>query len=52
MEVADFCLAKWEWWEQMLDLAVEIPSHDTCGPVFALAFGTPSLDRQAIKSIL
>ncbi len=52
VEVADFCHAKGEWWEQMLDLALGIPSHDTCGPLFALPFGTPRLDRQAIKSVL
>ena len=35
VEVADFCYARREWWEQMLDLAHGIPSHDTFGRVFA-----------------
>ncbi len=43
VEVADFCDAKREWWEQMLDLAHGIPSHDTCGRVFA------RLDAQAFE---
>ena len=29
VEVADVCYAKQECWEQMLDLAHGIPSHDT-----------------------
>ncbi len=43
VEVADFCYAKREWWEQMLDLAHGIPSHDTFGRVFA------RLDAQAFE---
>ena len=43
VEVAEFCHAKREWWEQMLDLAHGIPSHDTFGRVCV------RLDAQAFE---